>query len=57
MTVNIKKATKEQIAEALKKMEAKRKYGKGFDAYKYCGILKLKEDPLKLQKKWRNEWK
>jgi len=24
---------------------------------KYCGVIKLKEDPLELQRKWRNEWK
>lgn len=29
---------------------------KGIDTKKYCGVLSLKEDPLELQKKWRNEW-
>ncbi len=23
---------------------------------KFCGVVKLKEDPLKLQKQWRDEW-
>lgn len=30
---------------------------KKIDLYKYCGLLKLKEDPVILQKRWRNEWK
>lgn len=29
---------------------------KHFDAYKYCGTIKLKEDPLEIQKRMRNEW-
>ncbi|MEX2345445.1 MAG: hypothetical protein WD604_07520 [Balneolaceae bacterium] len=23
---------------------------------KYCGILTLKKDPVKLQKEWRDDW-
>lgn len=30
---------------------------KGVDTLKYCGILKLKEDPLAIQKKLRDEWR
>lgn len=30
--------------------------GKPIDAFKYCGIIKLDEDPLTIQKKMRNEW-
>ncbi|MBK7107145.1 MAG: hypothetical protein IPH62_17875 [Ignavibacteriae bacterium] len=26
------------------------------DIKKYCGVLILKEDPLEIQKKLRNEW-
>ena len=29
---------------------------KRIDLKKYCGSIVLKEDPLKLQKQWRNEW-
>ena len=29
---------------------------KGVDTLKYCGVLKLKEDPLAIQKKLRDEW-
>jgi hypothetical protein len=28
----------------------------GVDTFKYCGTIKLKEDPLAIQKKLRNEW-
>lgn len=30
---------------------------KGVDTKKYCGVLKLKEDPLTIQKKLRDEWR
>ena len=29
---------------------------KGVDTLKYCGKIKLKEDPLEIQNKLRNEW-
>jgi hypothetical protein len=29
---------------------------KGVNTLKYCGNIKLKEDPLLIQKKLRNEW-
>ena len=34
----------------------KRKKKKSIDLTKYCGVIKLKEDPLKLQQKLRDEW-
>ena len=54
-------SSKMEIEAALKKLEQLnlkriRKSAKAFDARKYCGVIKLKEDPLALQKKWRNEW-
>ncbi len=30
---------------------------KGVDTKKYCGTLKLKEDPLAIQKRLRDEWR
>ena len=56
------RSTKSEIEAALKALkEAKNKNTdskmKPFDAHKYCGIITLKEDPLTLQKRWRNEWK
>ena len=31
--------------------------GKGIDSFKYSGTIRVKEDPLLTQKKFRNEWK
>lgn len=42
-----------QIAE----IEIKSAKKKKVDWSKFVGIIKLKDDPLKLQKKWRNEWR
>jgi hypothetical protein len=56
------RSTKAEIEAALKKLEKNNnikrnhKTKKGFDANIFCGVIKLKEDPLALQKKWRNEW-
>lgn len=53
MVVVIKKdSSKQEIKEALQKIQKR----KGFDAKKYLGIIKLKEDPLTIQKKMRDEW-
>jgi hypothetical protein len=55
MVTTIKKGTsREKIRAALKKRAVK---VKGPDLKKYCGSLSLKEDPLMLQKAFRNEWK
>ncbi len=29
---------------------------KGVDTLKYCGVIKLNEDPLLIQKRLRDEW-
>jgi len=53
MTVIIKSTeNKEKIKKNLKSLEQKGK----LDAFKHCGKVKLKEDPLKLQKMMRSEW-
>jgi hypothetical protein len=55
MVTTIKKgASKEEIQSLLESHNKKSK--KGIDVKKYCGVIDLKEDPLELQKKWRNEW-
>lgn len=46
------------------KIDQKRDYSKklkqvklkGLDAKKYCGKLIIKEDPIKLQRRLRDEW-
>lgn len=35
---------------------AKLQVQKGVNTKKYCGVIKLKEDPLAIQKKMRDEW-
>ncbi len=53
MVIVIKKdSDKKDIEEALSKVKSKKK----FDAYKYCGAVTLKEDPLAIQKRMRDEW-
>jgi hypothetical protein len=56
MVLTIKKgATKKELA-AIQNKIAKRHKPKGVDTLKYCGIINLKEDPLEIQKKLRDEW-
>ena len=55
VTVIKRGSTKEQIKAELA-LHAKKKMKKGVDLGKYCGSIKLKEDPLELQKHWRSEW-
>ena len=55
------RSTKAEIEAALKALEEVKNKNtdskmKPFDAHKYCGIITLKEDPLTLQKQWKNEW-
>lgn len=47
-------ASKRSILSLLK--ELAEKHGKGIDTKKYCGKIKLKKDPLKIQKELRDEW-
>ena len=44
--------TKEKLELLLKKFKTK----KGVNTKKYCGIIKLKESPMQIQKQLRNEW-
>lgn len=54
MVTTIKKGTsRENIKRAFKKRKAKTT---GPDLQKYFGSISLKEDPLEMQKKWRDEW-
>jgi len=53
MTIIINsKTTKEEFERLVQQFPKK-----GFDARKYCGLVKFKEDGLALQKQWRNEWR
>ncbi|MEO6639077.1 MAG: hypothetical protein ABIN25_12425 [Ginsengibacter sp.] len=48
-------ATKKEIEEIEKKLSRETSKA-GFNAKKYNGVISLKDDPLKLQKKLRDEW-
>jgi hypothetical protein len=52
------KLKRDASEEELKKIQEQvaRETKKGFDAYKYCGVIKLTEDPLEFQKRIRDEW-
>jgi hypothetical protein len=54
VTVINRNSSLKQISEMIQKMLESRKE---HDAYKFCGVIKLKEKPLSIQKKLRNEWK
>jgi len=54
MVLILKKgATKKEMDTISAKLPMK----KGVDTKKYCGVIKLQEDPLVIQKKMRDEWK
>lgn len=48
-------ASKEEIEQMNIKL-SQMPFRKKLDARKYCGVIKLKEDPLIIQKKLRDEW-
>lgn len=53
MVLVLKKgATKKEMDSISKKLQNI----KGVNTKKYCGTIKLKEDPLAIQKKMRDEW-
>jgi hypothetical protein len=53
MVLVLKKgASKQQMQSLTKKI----KKATGVDTKKYCGVIKLKHDPLDIQKQMRNEW-
>ena len=54
VTVIKKGATKKMIAQRLATLYSNTKAG--FDARKFCGILKQEEDALSIQKRLRDEW-
>ena len=48
-------ATKKEI-EVVENIFFKKKASSGFNAKKYNGVLKIKEDPLTIQLKLRDKW-
>ncbi len=60
MTVIINKKNAGEIDSIIRKMRAgakkNRRSARPFNALKYCGIIKLREDALAIQKRLRDEW-
>lgn len=53
MVLVLKKgATKKEMDSITEKLHV----AKGVNTKKYCGTIKLHEDPLTIQKKMRDEW-
>ncbi|WP_414524216.1 hypothetical protein [Umezakia ovalisporum] len=52
VTVIKKGISKTSLRHLVKKTQVK----KGIDAQKYCGVIKLKEHPVDIQKNLRDEW-
>ena len=56
MVLILKKGSGKKEIAAIEEKLYKVKANGGFNAKKYNGILKLKANPLMIQKKLRNEW-
>lgn len=56
MVMTIKKGTKKADIKRLLERLAETEKPTGIDAYKYCGVIKLKESPNQIQKRLRSEW-
>ncbi len=55
VTILKKGATKKNITKLLEKLMKEFKPS-GIDVYEYLGKIKLKDDPIAIQKELRNEW-
>lgn len=55
LTIIKKGSAKTTIKRLLAQLYDKRTT-KGFNAHKFCGVLKINSDALALQRKIRNEW-
>lgn len=56
MITIIKKLAKKKDLDKLLKSSTAQKPRKLLDAKKYYGTIKLDEDPVKIQRRLRNEW-
>ena len=52
VTVIKKNTNKKEVQKQIEKALGT----KGVNTHKYCGVIKLKEDPLVIQKRMRDEW-
>lgn len=51
-----KGATKKEIKILQQNLNKNTSSGKKFDANKFCGLIKFKDDGLEIQKNMRDEW-
>jgi len=56
MVLVLKKGASKKEIERINKQLSQIPSKKKLDAKKYCGVIKLKEDSLAIQKKLRDEW-
>jgi len=56
MVLLLKNGASKKEIEAIEKKLNRGKTSSGFNAKKYNGVLSLKEDPLTIQLKLRDEW-
>ena len=57
MVTTINKKMKRQVINKILEDLQRNISERGIDAYKYCGIIDLINDPVSIQKSLRNEWK
>ena len=50
-----KNTTKKEFVKLLATIKRSKK-STGIDLSKHCGVLKLKKDPLQIQKEMRDDW-
>ena len=56
MVTTLKKgSSRSRISKLLEKIKQAKSL-RGIDAYKYCGLIRLEEDPQEIQRTMRDEW-
>jgi hypothetical protein len=56
ITIIKKGENKQSIIRLLNELKQK-SHNTGFDAYKYCGVIRFEKSPIEIQKSMRDEWK
>jgi hypothetical protein len=56
MVIILKRGAGEKEMQEIDRQWSRAPLRKKLNAKKYCGVIRLKEDPLTIQKKLRDEW-
>lgn len=56
MVTTLKYGSDKQAIKLILDRLKRQKSRSSLDAYKYCGVITLAEEPLEIQKKLRDEW-